>query len=149
MKRMSEAKRQALLATDSLGWRDLVSMAETFVSEYEDAAAAQTDGAPLPFMSPSGYWLQSYGFSKACVGAYSQILAREEPSLMSATCSPGWVATEMSSTYTGDATMRSIDEGGDVPAWLACGDRAAINEVGGGASGFYMPDRSCVGWVAE
>lgn len=149
MKRMSEEKRQTLLATDRIGWPDLVSMAEVFTSEYEAAAAAQADGPTLPLMSPSGWWLQSYGFSKACLGAYSQILRREEPSLLSATCSPGWVATEMSSTYSGDATMRSIDEGGEVPAWLACGDRASIDEVGGGESGFFMPDRSCVGWVAE
>ena len=96
-------------------------------------------------MSPSGLWLQSYGFSKACLGAYCQILARSEPSLLATTCSPGWVATEMSSTYAGDATMRSVDEGGEVPAWLACAPRAEI----GAAPGFYLPDKSVVGWVAD
>ena len=99
MKRMSEAKRQVLLATEALDWKGIVSMAEAFTAEYEAAAAAQTEEAPLPFMSPSGWWLQSYGFSKACLAAFSQVLSREEPSILSVTCSPGWVATEMSSTY--------------------------------------------------
>ena len=95
-------------------------------------------------MSDSGFWLQSYGFSKACLASYCQILQREEPSLLCTTCSPGWVATEMSSPYTGDAEMRSIDEGGEVPAWLACGDRSGIT-----STGFFMPDRSVVWWVAD
>ena len=146
MKRMSEAKRRALLRTDELEWRDIAAMASDFIGEYEAAAAAQTDETPLPFLSASGYWLQAYGFSKACLGAYSQILARHEPSLLSVTCSPGWVATEMSSTYAGDAVMRSIDEGGEVPAWLAVGDRAAISR---GKGGFFMPDKSSAAWVAD
>ena len=54
----------------------------------------------------------------------------------------------MSSTYAGDATMRSVDQGGEVPAWLAVGDRAAISPNKGR---FFMPDRSPVdsGWVAD
>lgn len=146
MKRMSEAKRQVLLATEALDWKGIVSMAEAFTAEYEAAAAAQTEEAPLPFMSPSGWWLQSYGFSKACLAAFSQVLSREEPSILSVTCSPGWVATEMSSTYTGDADMRTPYEGGEVPAWLAVGNRAEIGAMG---PGFFMPDKSCVGWVAD
>jgi NAD(P)-dependent dehydrogenase (short-subunit alcohol dehydrogenase family) len=84
------------------------------------------------------------GFSKACLGAYCQVLARQERSLLCTTCSPGWVKTEMSSTYTGDASLRSIDEGGEVPAWLACGARSEIT-----CAGFYMPDRSVVSWAAD
>ena len=153
MKRMEEERRQQLLATDTLTWDAIEEMAATFTKEYETAAAQQSDDTDsclethdfLPFMSDSGFWLQSYGFSKACLGAYCQILARSEPSLLATTCSPGWVATEMSSTYTGDATMRSVDEGGEVPAWLACAPRAEI----GAAPGFYLPDKSVVGWVAD
>ena len=142
MKRMSEERRRQLLS--ELSWADIVELAACFTREYESAAAGQTDEAPLPFMSPTGLWLQSYGFSKACLGAYCQILARSEP-FLATTCSPGWVATEMSSTYAGDATMRSVDEGGEVPAWLACAPRAEI----GAAPGFYLPDKSVVGWVAD
>jgi len=144
MKRMSEERREQLLATEALTWDGIATLADTFTSEYEEAALHQTESHTLPFMSASGLWLQSYGFSKACLAAYCQILSREHPSLKAVTCSPGWVATEMSSTYTGDADMRTIDEGGEMPAWLACGDRADM-----GATGFYMPDRSVVSWVAD
>lgn len=145
MKRMSDARRRTLLDTDLLRWSDLCELAATFTAEYEHAASRQTaaGGQHLPYMSPSGLWLQSYGFSKACLGAYCCVLARSHPSLLSVTCSPGWVATDMSSTYRGDAEMRTIDEGGEVPAWLASGERGAMQ------TGFYMPDRSRVSWVAE
>ena len=93
-------------------------------------------------MSPSGLWLQSYGFSKACLGAYCQLIARTHPSLCSVTCSPGWVKTDMSSTYTGDAELRSIDEGGEVVAWLSTAAERA-------ATGFYLPDHGAVPWTAE
>ena len=143
MKRMSDARREQLLETSTLTWEALARLAATFVSEYEAAAAAQTAEASLPFMSPSGLWLQSYGFSKACLAAYCQVLTREQPGLLSVTCSPGWVKTEMSSTYTGDATLRSVDEGGEVAAWLACGPREGMR------TGFYQPDHSVVPWTAD
>ena len=124
-------------------------MAATFTAEYEAAAAAQTEDTPLPFMSPTGFWLQSYGFSKACLGAYSQILAREQPSLLSLTCSPGWVATEMSSTYVGDAVMRSVDEGGALPARLAVGDRDTVVAVGDDFLMEVEGEAKSVAWVAD
>ena len=89
----------------------------------------------------------AYGFSKACLGAYCQLLRRSEGSqrLLCTTCSPGWVATDMSATYRGEAALRSVDEGGEVPAWLACADRSEV----GGRAGFWMPDKTCVPWVAD
>lgn len=146
MKRMSEERRRLLLsASSTLSWEDIAALAATFTSEYESAALAQTEEAPLPCMSPTGLWLQSYGFSKACLAALCQILGRQHPSLLCATCSPGWVKTEMSSTYIGDAEMRTIDEGGEVPAWLSVGARGELS----GGKGFYMPDKSVVSWVAD
>ena len=152
MKRMSEERRQPLLDVDELSWDAIEEMARVFTSEYElgaDEQSVETDTCLgtvrlLPYTSDSGFWLQSYGFSKACLGAYCQVLARQQPSLSCTTCSPGWVQTEMSSTYTGDAEMRTVEEGGEVPAWLACGDRGSIT-----STGFYMPDRSVVSWVAD
>ena len=143
MRRMGEARRSQLLATGTLAWDDIVALAAAFTAEYESAAAAQTPDAPLPILSASGLWLQAYGFSKACLAAYCQVLARERPSLLCVTCSPGWVKTEMSSTYAGDAVLRSVDEGGEVAAWLACGERRELS------TGFYQPDRSRVSWVAD
>ena len=143
MRRMGEARRSQLLATGTLTWDDIITLAAAFTAEYESAAAAQTPDAPLPILSASGLWLQAYGFSKACLAAYCQVLAREQPSLLCVTCSPGWVKTEMSSTYAGDAVLRSVDEGGEVAAWLACGERRELS------TGFYQPDRSRVSWVAD
>jgi len=141
MKRMSEARRERLLA-DSLAWEEIERLAEEFASEYEAAAAAQgSGGADLPFLSTSGLWLQSYGFSKACLNAYCRVLARQQPALLSVACSPGFVQTDMVRTYTGDSRLRSLDEGGDVPAWLAVGDGA---ETGC----FYGSDRARSDWVA-
>lgn len=143
LKRMDEARRAELLAP-TITWPDIQRLASVFVREYETAAASQTDELLLPFLSPSGFWLQAYGFSKACLGSYCQVLARAQPTIMCVTCSPGWVATDMSASYNGDATMRSIDEGGDIPAWLSRGERSTLQ-----TSSFYMPDRSIVDWTAD
>jgi NAD(P)-dependent dehydrogenase (short-subunit alcohol dehydrogenase family) len=142
MKRMSSDRRALLLGT-SLTWGDIDALAEAFTTEYETAARAQTEEAPLPCLSPTGLWLQSYGFSKACLGAYCTLLAREHPALLSVTCSPGFVATDMASTYTGSTQLRSIDEGGEVPAWLSVDGRSDMKTA------FYMPDRSIADWVAD
>mmetsp|Transcript_110403 Transcript_110403/g.335742 ORF Transcript_110403/g.335742 Transcript_110403/m.335742 type:complete len:299 (-) Transcript_110403:124-1020(-) len=141
MKRMSEERRDALLS-ESLTWAHIEQMAADFVGEYEAAATGQgQEGEGMPRMSASGFWLQSYGFSKACLNAYCRLLAREHPSLLCTTCSPGFVQTDMVSTYNGDSRLRSLDEGGDVPAWLACG-------TGPETGCYYGPDRSRGDWVA-
>ena len=49
----------------------------------------------------------------------------------------------MSSTYTGDAELRTIDEGGEVVAWLATFEK----RVEGAA--FYLPEHSAVSWTAD
>ena len=148
MRRMADAPRDQLLS-ENLTWPDIRTLGDTFTREYEEAAAAacatREAEAQLPFLSASGLWLQSYGFSKACLGAYCQLIARTHPTLLSVACSPGFVKTDMASTYTGESDLKSIDEGGQTPAWLAgCGDRSELQ-----TAVFYNPDRSIVGWVAD
>ena len=148
MKRMNGSIREQLLSK-SLTWTDIQALAKTFTREYESAALAavakpEVSHAQLPFLSPTGLWLQSYGFSKACLGGYCQVLSRAHPSVLSVACSPGFVQTDMASTYCGDIKLKSIDEGGQTPAWLATGSR---DELQSGV--FYQPDRTVVGWVAE
>ena len=46
--------------------------------------------------------------------------------------------------YAGDSALKSIDEGGEVAAWLAVGDRREM-----ATSSFYQPDHSSVGWVPD
>ena len=148
MQRMHASAREHLLG-ESLTWPDIQALAEQFIREYESAAVAaaatpELAEAQLPFLSPTGLWLQSYGFSKACLGGYCQVVARRCPSVLSVACSPGFVQTDMASTYSGDIKLKSIDEGGETPAWLATSNRESLQ-----TGTFYQPDRSVVGWVAE
>eukprot|EP00927_Polykrikos_kofoidii_P061616 TRINITY_DN56451_c0_g1_i1.p1 TRINITY_DN56451_c0_g1~~TRINITY_DN56451_c0_g1_i1.p1 ORF type:complete len:321 (-),score=58.52 TRINITY_DN56451_c0_g1_i1:32-994(-) len=161
MKRMADGRRAALLS-DAVRWTDIELMAEEFQCEYEAAAnaaiaaadeeASGKDKSPqLPFLSATGWWLQSYGFSKACLGAYCRILAKAHlGELLSVACTPGFVATDMTATYAGEAELRNLEEGGDVPAWLACGGSGGDGATHGIESGcFYGADRSRGAWVAE
>ena len=151
MARMSAEQRSKLLSED-LSWEDIVQLSDAFTGEYQDLAQAAIDAENngekdvkhLPFLSPSGLWLQSYGFSKACMGAYCSILARKHASLLVMTCSPGFIATDMSKTYAKYDELKTIDEGGEVIGWMATEKKENMQ-----SGVFYQPDRSVVGWVAD
>ncbi|CAE7607451.1 SDR1 [Symbiodinium natans] len=130
LSKMSEERRQELLECSDLS--AMAAFCSAFVAAYE-ASAREQEEQPLPHLS-SGFWLQSYGFSKACLNRYCQIMAQQHPGLSCVACSPGFVDTEMVKTYRGDAKLKSVEEGGDVCAWLACSP--AID------NGYYNPDRS-------
>lgn len=149
MSKMSESNRKKLM-DDSIRWNDIRTMADMFVQEYEDAATLAIEATSpnangkhceqLPFLSPSGFWLQSFGFSKACLGSYTQILARQHPSILSICCSPSFIATDMSKTYPKYDTLKTIDEGGAYVSDLAIGqDKESLqNGV------FYQPGEGVV-----
>jgi len=160
MKKMSEANRNKLL-DETVTWDDIQNMATIFCQEYEQAATIAATAAvalaaenpqqqqpqqpqQLPFLSPSGYWLQSYGFSKACLGSYTQIVARQFPSILSMACSPGFIATDMSKTYPQYDTLKTVDEGGTFVANLATADRASLE-----SGVFYQPETGVVSFVAD
>ena len=151
LRKMAAPNRDKLLDNETLTWSDVENMAHTFIRDYEHAAtvAAQSvddgDTKQLPFLSPSGFWLQSYGFSKACLGAYTQLLARQyNNDLLAVACSPGFIATDMSSSYPQYDTLKTIDEGGAFVAHLATADRSTLqNGV------FYQPDKGVVPFVAD
>lgn len=151
MKKMSSQRRDELLSGE-LTQEDIARIAQQFVGDYEEAAEAQSSGGTaLPCMSRSGFWLQSYGFSKACLNALCGVLSRMYPSISCAACTPGFVQTDMVKTYAGETKLISADEGGDVPAWLACGgdvpssgcfyaaDRSKGNLVAGSPSTYIKP----------
>ena len=98
----------------------------------------------LPFLAPSGLWLQSYGTSKSLMGSYASILARKHPSLLSITCSPGFIATDMSQSYAKYDELKTVDEGGDVIAWLSTETKEKMQ-----SGVFYQPDHKAVGFVAD
>ena len=151
MARMSEENRNRLLS-DDLEWEDIVQLSETFTREYEEYAKAAIDAENrgeedvkhLPFLAPSGLWLQSYGTSKSFMGAYASILARKHPSLLSLTCSPGFIATDMSQSYAKFDELKTIEEGGDVIAWLSTETKEKMQ-----SGVFYQPDHKAVGFVAD
>ncbi|CAK9000291.1 unnamed protein product [Durusdinium trenchii] len=131
LSKMSEERRQQLMAADEMG---IQRMCEEFVKDYEASAREQAE-KPLPILSDSGFWLQSYGFSKACLNRWCQVMAEQHSGrLISVACSPGFVETEMVKSYKGDSKLKSVDEGGDLCAWLACSPAVE--------NGYYNPDRT-------
>lgn len=149
MARHDEKQRQHLL-DENLTWKDIQKLAKKFIQEYQDAAKVAIDGVDdsdvqqLPFLSPSGLWMQSYGFSKACMGAYCAIVARRHPSLLSMTCSPGFIATDMSRSYVRYDELKTVDEGGEVIAWMSTEDKTKLE-----SGVFYTPDKGYLGFVAD
>jgi len=142
LNKMSAEKRAELLSNE-LSWQDIEESCRQFIKDYETAAQSQSEdkSTHLPYLSPSGFWLQSYGFSKICLNAYCRYLARSYPSVLSVCCAPGLVNSQgitldsLPPGMTELPQMKTVYEGGDVPAWLAC-----VAEVETGC--FYQPDRS-------
>eukprot|EP01059_Diplonema_ambulator_P008088 TRINITY_DN17604_c0_g4_i1.p1 TRINITY_DN17604_c0_g4~~TRINITY_DN17604_c0_g4_i1.p1 ORF type:complete len:272 (+),score=58.13 TRINITY_DN17604_c0_g4_i1:63-878(+) len=93
----------------------LASHITAFLAEY---TAAET----VPSLSPSGYWLQAYGFSKALLNAYTQHLAASHPSISAHACTPGFVLTDMTSGYKGDSKLKTPEDGAVTPCFLILGN---------------------------
>lgn len=155
MAQMASEPRERLIS-DYLKWEEIDSMAKRFTREYEAAAVANamSVGPDLPFLSHSGLYLQSYGFSKALVAAWSRVLAKSHPKLLSVSLCPGLVKTDMTHGYPGAIPMLSPDEAGRTPAWLAAGGpRPAVpgetenHSPSRGVAAFYLADRSVVSFI--
>jgi len=68
---------------------------------------------------------ESYGFSKACVNAYTRFLARTHPGLNINACTPGFILTDLTQPYVdsqGSSAaklgMKTPDQGAIVPVQL-------------------------------
>jgi len=57
----------------------------------------------------------SYGLSKALLGAYTALQAKEEPDLIINACSPGWIKTDMT---IGQGASNPPSKGAIPPVWL-------------------------------
>ncbi len=62
----------------------------------------------------------SYQVSKACVNAYTQVLAKGHPDLLINCCCPGWVDTDMGQML--GQPPKSTEDGAKIPVRLAAGD---------------------------
>lgn len=68
-----------------------------------------------------------YAVSKACVNAFTAILARDHPGLVINACCPGWVNTEMGRMV--GAPPKTPEEAARIPVHLGFGE---IGDVTGG-----------------
>lgn len=76
---------------------------------------------------------RAYSFSKACVNAFTRILARNNPDLIINCCCPGWVKTDMGLLI--GRPPKTPEDGAKIPVRLALGDI-------GGATGEYWANAS-------
>ena len=122
-----EERRRELTSPD-VTWSDIAALMEEATSIAAEGgdfeAAGLGDGSP-------------YGFSKACLNAYTIALARENPALTINACTPGFIETDLTRPM---AVARGVDprEVGMQPP--SEGTRAPLHLLLGepGGSGWYF-----------
>jgi len=89
-------------------------------------------GGPDEFAAAGWGEGQAYGFSKACLNAYTMVLARELPGIRVNSCSPGFIETDMTRGFaTGrgvtpaEMGMKQPKDGTVAPMHLLFGDLPA------------------------
>ncbi|CAE8602486.1 unnamed protein product [Polarella glacialis] len=80
-----------------------------------------------------------YGLSKLGVNCFTQILARQHPSMRINAVSPGFCNTDMCANYTGQRKPKAPDLGASVFA------KVMFGELGRGRSGTFFKENSKVG----
>eukprot|EP00967_Tisochrysis_lutea_P102164 scaffold153670_cov33-Tisochrysis_lutea.AAC.2 len=65
------------------------------------------------------YANDAYGLSKACVNAYTRILAREHPALTINSCTPGFILTDLT---MGMGATNPPEKGTGAPLYCLLGD---------------------------
>lgn len=87
---------------------------ESFMHEYEDAVKQGKDEA-------AGFPKQhAYSVSKACINAFTGILAKQNDGLTINCCCPGWVDTDMGGMM--GKPPKTPQDGAKIPVRLAFGD---------------------------
>merc|ERR1712137_996725 len=82
MKNMNELNRNQLLDIENRNMNDLIEYANQFIERYEVLAKNQSEKALPHLDQDSGWWMQSYGFSKALLNCLTRIQARDNPELI-------------------------------------------------------------------
>jgi carbonyl reductase 1 len=104
-------------ASSSLTLSELDGLAEEYLAAVSKGRESR-DG----FGGPG----RSYSFSKACVNAFTFILARENPDVLINACCPGWVSTDMGRLI--GRPPKKPEDGAKIPVRLAIGD---VGDVSG------------------
>jgi len=112
MCKMSSERRDEFLK-DGLTLDELSCLVENFCQTYEQNVGV----VELPALV-NGWWLQAYGFSKACLNMLTRIQAQSFPEVQVNCCTPGFVATDMVVGYVGNTKLKSVEEGTKTPVWL-------------------------------
>lgn len=106
---------------------DVETLAQDYLSCVEQKSL-KTNGWPER---------RAYSVSKACINAFTAILARDNKDVVINCCCPGWVNTDMG-RQTGSSPSKTPDEGARIPVHLAFGDI-------GGVTGKYWANDSISG----
>lgn len=117
---MSEDNRNKLL-DPTVTQAILESCAEEFILSYQEHA--ESDGNSLPCKDKYGWWLQAYGFSKALLNSLTIIQTKEHKEFIINCCSPGFVATDMTSGYENQQSLLNLEQGAECPVLLACTEK--------------------------
>lgn len=114
------AERQAFFTRPDVTWSEIDAFMEECCALGGDSAAFAArglgDGAP-------------YGLSKACANAYTLHLARENPQFVVNSCTPGFIATDLTRQYEEasgkrpeELGMKSPREGANAAIFLLFGE---------------------------
>lgn len=103
---------------------------ELAIDEMKKIYALEKSQVPAAFEN-AGFGtfggISVYGFSKACVSAFTYTYAKEVPRLMINACSPGFIETDMTQRFKSpgqsakDAGLKTPTEGARVPVMLLMG----------------------------
>lgn len=111
---------QAALTRADVTWADIESIMQRCVAVEASGGDFESQG----FGDGS-----SYGLSKACVNAYTRMLARSCPALQINSCTPGYIETDMTRPFAEasggspeDLGMKPVAEGARAPLHLLLGD---------------------------
>lgn len=112
------ADEQALLTNPDITWPEI----EAYLSEKLETGECDGD---------------AYGLSKACLNAYTLLVAREHPELTVNACTPGFIETDMTRSYATDQGKSPTELGMKQPE---DGTRATLHLLFGDvpASGWFF-----------
>ena len=92
------------------------------IEKLADEYIASLQGEPKSGWPPLR---QSYSVSKACMNAFTAVLAKENPDITINACCPGWVATDMGSIM--GKAPKSPEDGAKIPIRLAFDNLKGVN----------------------
>mmetsp|Transcript_778 Transcript_778/g.1676 ORF Transcript_778/g.1676 Transcript_778/m.1676 type:complete len:323 (+) Transcript_778:57-1025(+) len=127
VQRMRDNRRREML-DERMGEEAFVALVEDFIRCWEGTAAE----GRIEMHPERGWWLQTYGFSKAVLNLWTRIIARQHSELQINVCTPGFILTGMTEGYEKASTLKTPEEGAKTPVWLAVGDHTHTGRLFGG-----------------